>query len=152
MALPVACMPTKEFLKRSKAAKKGWRTRRRNNPELAKLHRSKSAKKGVRTKREKAKSTQTLWRITVGANYYIRGRKREDSPNSASYMVRGWFRTRSESVSSEQEFIELSEAGREEVLDTKVRAYSLDEEPNIEILEVPYDETLINQIEETDEE
>ena len=67
-------------------------------------------------------------------------------------MVRGWFLTRNEAVSSELEFVELSEAGREEVLDTKARAYSLDEEPNVEIVEVPYDENLVNQIEETDEE
>ena len=147
-------MPNKltKFQRRSKAAKLGWKTRRRNNPVLAKIHRSKSAKKGHRTRREKAKSSRTLWRITVGANYYIRGTKREDSPNSASYMVRGWFQTANEAKSAEAEFVELAEAGREEVLDTKFRVYSLDEEPNIEITEVTYDESLINQIEETDEE
>src|SRR5258708_7832450 len=96
------------FQKRSKAAKKGWKTRRRNNPVMAKLHRSKSAKKGHRTRHEKAKSSRTLWRITVGANYYIRGVKREHSPSSASYMVRGWFQSRNIAISNEAEFIDLA--------------------------------------------
>lgn len=136
--------------RRSAAAKKGWITRRAN---LAKPKRSRKTKRG--RKPAKAVPVRRLFRITVAANYYIRQKRKSNrrggSPESAAYFVRGWFEKYLEASSYEDEFIERAEAGREEAVDAHDRAFHTDQEPNVEVVEVDFDERLIGIIEERDE-
>jgi hypothetical protein len=139
---------------RSLAAIKGWRTRRAN----AKI-------KGTHKPSKKSRKTskrvhRKMWRVTVGAAYEIRpkrgkgkNKKRKGSPAKASYMIRAWFSDYASAVNAQDDLEERAIAGRDEVEDSNKNAFHTDneDEVNVEISTVEYDERLLDTVEETNE-
>lgn len=132
------------------AALKGWRTRRAN----AKANKGKRLSKPKKRTGSNKPVPRKMWRITVGAPYEIRqrGKKRnrasgkKGSPDKASYMVRGWYSSYEDAIQAQEELEELALAGRDSYEDETPRAFHRDEqeEVNIEIIEVSYDQNLID--------
>jgi hypothetical protein len=140
-------MARKRKRDRSAAARKGWITRRRN------------AKRRTTPKRKRIqKPVKKMYRVTVGAPYEIRKprnkkTKKADSPDTAAYMVRGWYSSRRAADNAIDHLEELAEAGRESVLDENPKAFVRDktEALNVKVEVVDFDEQLLDIIEETDE-
>lgn len=97
-----------------------------------------------------------MWRITVAANYYIRKPKQKnrkgESPESAAYIVRRWYKSENDARAAEDELIELTEDRRDELMDEIPNAFSKEEGANVEIKSVPYDSKLIDTTEEVNDE
>lgn len=138
---------TKEFLRRSKAAKKGWRTRRRNQ--------RKGASRTSPARAQRAPSAPKIWRITVAANYYIRApktkNKKGESPESAAYIVRGWFKTYAEALDNYDAMDDMANEGRDAAVEDHKRAFSREEETSVSIQEVEFEERLLGLITGVDE-
>lgn len=140
-------MARKSKRDRSAAARKGWITRRRN------------AKGRQNPKRKRVPKRKLMYRVTVGAPYEIRKprnkkTKKKQSPDTAAYMVRGWYPNRHSANNAIDHLEELAEAGRETVLDENPKAFVRNKDEslkNIAIETVSYDERLLGIVEETDE-
>jgi hypothetical protein len=139
------------------AALKGWRTRRANESRQS-GHRPKKVRRVSRiTGSDSKRVPRKMWRVTVGAAYEIRARKKKNrkgnSPEKASYMVRAWYSDYGSAVSAQQELEERAIEGRDTYEDENPRAFHRDteEEVNVAIETVEYDSGLLDVIEETNE-
>lgn len=150
---------SKAAQRRSASALKGWRTRRRNERE--RKSGPAKAKKKARVAAERKKSARStcprsrfMWAVTVAAPYFIRQKgkyKRHDSPDSAAYMVQGWYRTKKLAQRARTGLVRLAIRGRIWVVESNPRAYDLRITPDVEIKKVPYRTKLIGTIKEIDE-
>ena len=149
---------TKEFLRRSAAAKRGWETRRKNQRRAARQRASSQPRKltHARSKR-KPVSGKKMWRVTVAAPYFIRRhakRKRRRiqlSPASAAYMVTGWFRTQTDARKNTPKLVRRAIVGRTRAVAANPNAYDPGITPDIETKQIPYRAGFIGRIEEVDE-
>lgn len=141
-------MARKSKRSRSAAARKGWITRRRN------------AKRRQNPKRKRIQKpvAKKMYRVTVGAPYEIRKSrnkktKKTESPDSAAYMVRGWYASRSAADAHIDRLEGIAEAGRESILEENNKAFVRPkyESLNVAVQAVDYDERLLDIIEETNE-
>lgn len=95
-----------------------------------------------------------MWAVTVAAPYFIRqkGKKRlHDSPDSAAYMVQGWYRTQKLAQRARASLVKMAIRGRVRAVESNPRAYDPGIAPDVEIKKVPYRAKLLGTIEETDE-
>lgn len=145
---------SKEFLRRSRAAKKGWVTRRRNQRQGARRT-SPRARPGRGGTRRPPAPKPKMWRITVAANYYIRSPKKKnrkgESPESAAFIVRGWFRSYAEALDQYDQMDDMANEGRDEAVSEHRRAFSREEETSVSIQEVNFDERLLGTVSQVDE-
>lgn len=140
-------MARKRKRNRSAAARKGWITRRRN------------AKRSQDPKRKRVqKPSRKMYRVTVGAAYEIRKprnkkTKKAKSPDTAAYMVRGWYSSRHSANDHLDRLEKFAEAGRESILEENKSAFVRPnrEGLNVSIQVVDYDDRLLDIIEETNE-
>ncbi len=126
---------------RSAAARKGWITRRKN--------------------KKKRHQQKKMFRVTVGANYFIRQKrkregkkKRSESPASAAVMVRAWFRTAKQAEAAISKLADRAIAYRETVVEAISGAFihgNDEEEVDTQIHSVPYDSNLIGTVSEVNE-
>ncbi len=96
---------SKEFLRRSAAAKKGAITRKRNQRREERKRKAVNKKRRdrARAKREiKAEHGKKTYRLTIFKPYFIRkrtrSRKREGSPQGSGLRLTAWFATKEEAI------------------------------------------------------
>lgn len=145
---------SKDFLKRSRAAKKGWITRRRNQRKGAGSTPHKG-RGGRERGRRQPPAPRQMFRVTVAANYYIRAKKQRNrkgtSPESAAYIVRAWYKTEKEARAAIDDLSAQVEEGRDNVIEDTPRAFTKDEDIDIEIKALKYNADLIDTMEEVNE-